>query len=669
MRAQIGTIFNLFERHIAVTCLIGFFSIRLCAQEIYLPNDFAPNVKDYGAVGNGVTDDTQAILNALADGREEGQPVTHYYPRPRTLYFPKGTYLVDKTLEWIGQAYAIQGQGVGATIIKLRNGASGFGSVQSPKAVLKTQMAGNYSHRQNVRDLTIDLGQNNPGAIGIDFIANNSGAIVNVEIIGTNSSGFAGIDMSREWPGPCLLKGIKVIGCQYGIKIGNPIYGITMEKISLENQGVNGIWNNGNILSINQLSISGSNPAIKNQATSSQCVVLNSTLSGSSGFAIENEGYVFADNCTIQGFSGLIQGTSQSGGYTNFSSTRSESRFEPIGAGRLGLAIKETPEFHESNPQKWGRVIYKNNYYFDKPKTDSLIATGISTLYMKGGASLTDWILDVPPTLRRIVGFHTVVNNDRDTALTIRINEPSNHPLIIEQIGYGVRIEHNSSRTVVFKHGKLERYEDSPGAGELFMEDVVTGNLHINHNHNVWIRQFNTETLDGSRTRCTNIGGGAMWVLGIKTEGLGTVISTQGGSQTEVLGGLIYPVREFNATENENPAFEVIDSKASFTYGISGGQSRMYRIQIKETRNGQSREFLSSDMSSRIMPIYSAFYHTLPTVPGMLKNLHSSNIIVSKILPFDGFQPTNGNQKFSLHGRKIPIPSKLTSPHILRFKQ
>ncbi|CAG8905451.1 unnamed protein product [Penicillium egyptiacum] len=56
------------------------------------------NVKDYGAVGDGVTDDTEAINLAISDGGRCGPdcgPSTIY---PATVWFPKGTYLVSSPI-------------------------------------------------------------------------------------------------------------------------------------------------------------------------------------------------------------------------------------------------------------------------------------------------------------------------------------------------------------------------------------------------------------------------------------------------------------------------------------------------------------------------------------------------------------------------------------------
>lgn len=63
------------------------------------------NVMNYGATGNGITDDTQAIITALTKGRGDNPnapyPTTTYSSstqHPAQVFFPPGTYLVTQTL-------------------------------------------------------------------------------------------------------------------------------------------------------------------------------------------------------------------------------------------------------------------------------------------------------------------------------------------------------------------------------------------------------------------------------------------------------------------------------------------------------------------------------------------------------------------------------------------
>ncbi|KAH7329285.1 LysM domain protein [Stachybotrys elegans] len=56
------------------------------------------NVKDYGAKGDGRTDDTAAINKAISDGGRCGATCGSSTIRPATVYFPPGTYLVSSSI-------------------------------------------------------------------------------------------------------------------------------------------------------------------------------------------------------------------------------------------------------------------------------------------------------------------------------------------------------------------------------------------------------------------------------------------------------------------------------------------------------------------------------------------------------------------------------------------
>lgn len=53
------------------------------------------NAKDYGAKGDGIADDSDAIIEALTSGRS-AKPFTTLHPT--LVYLPPGRYLVSKTL-------------------------------------------------------------------------------------------------------------------------------------------------------------------------------------------------------------------------------------------------------------------------------------------------------------------------------------------------------------------------------------------------------------------------------------------------------------------------------------------------------------------------------------------------------------------------------------------
>jgi hypothetical protein len=71
------------------------------------------NVLDYGAKGDGVTDDTVAINAAVSDGNRCGFQCDSTTTTPAIVYFPPGTYLVSKPIiqyyytQFIGDANQI----------------------------------------------------------------------------------------------------------------------------------------------------------------------------------------------------------------------------------------------------------------------------------------------------------------------------------------------------------------------------------------------------------------------------------------------------------------------------------------------------------------------------------------------------------------------------------
>ncbi|KAG6814278.1 hypothetical protein H0H92_013403 [Tricholoma furcatifolium] len=76
-------------------------SIKHQGSSAYNPDPSYPvfrNVKDFGAVGDGVTDDTVAINLAISSGNRCGgndTPCNSSTLTPGLVYFPKGVYLVS----------------------------------------------------------------------------------------------------------------------------------------------------------------------------------------------------------------------------------------------------------------------------------------------------------------------------------------------------------------------------------------------------------------------------------------------------------------------------------------------------------------------------------------------------------------------------------------------
>ena len=109
------------------------------------------NVKDYGAVGNGVTNDSAAVATAFTAAAGNG-----------ILYFPKGTYLLNSALT-IPDAANVHILGAGKDLTTLK-----FGNLTSSCIVKSSPTTRRFKYQFS--DFTIDnQSKSNAGAIGIDM--------------------------------------------------------------------------------------------------------------------------------------------------------------------------------------------------------------------------------------------------------------------------------------------------------------------------------------------------------------------------------------------------------------------------------------------------------------------------------------------------------------------
>ncbi|MGD1921267.1 MAG: hypothetical protein ACFCAD_21690 [Pleurocapsa sp.] len=205
------------------------------------------------------------------------------------------------------------------------------------------------------------------------------------------------------------------------------------------------------------------------------------------------------------------------------------------------------------------------------------------------------------------MGFESFINLTQDSAATLKVVGDSPQPLIIEGLLLkNVTIEHRGKRPLTIKHTKKATINNFPRSGNLFLEDVQM-DLNLEHPQNVWARQLNAETLHQARTKVSN-NGGNLWILGIKTEGKGTVLETINGGKTELLGTLVYPVQKFDRQDKLEPAFINRDSHHSLIYSVSvHGKDRNYPIQIEETRDGKTKQLRSAELPNLTMPLFVGY--------------------------------------------------------------
>jgi hypothetical protein len=86
-------------------------------------------------------------------------------------------------------------------------------------------------------------------------------------------------------------------------------------------------------------------------------------------------------------------------------------------------------------------------------------------------------------------------------------------------------------------------------------------------------------------------------VLGLKTEGPLTVARTDQGGRTEVLGALLYPVRE---PPPDMPAFIVDGAQGAFIYATSANRpTANYTVQMRLAAGGKNRDWRAADVAAR----------------------------------------------------------------------
>ena len=465
-------------------------------------------VSPYNAKGNG-TDDDAAALQAAISAHVSNVGMA------QTLYLPPGTYKVCDTLEWKsgndwGAFLSIQGAGSDKTIIKLEDGCAGFDSAgpATKKAVLftashgstKTDGAGGSGFRINISDLTIDVGDNNPGAVAIDFIGNNQASISNVNIIAGVNSGYAGILLARSAPGPALLKNIDISGFDYGIYSDEEVAGITIEDLSLNNQRVTGIYNIKQTISIRGIRSQNDVPVIVNtirrglitvidgyfvggaNASDQSAIIDNASIPSctQANGASDGGGGMYIRSVTAIGYQNTLnQLTTPNGDYLSVAqnclantnnlitaetisehSTIPAIKLFPTSAdSSLHLPIELTPTFHDNDPGHWinvldytntqGEYANQNDWLDDTVAIQKAIdaATNVnSTVYFPVGRYILTDTLHLRGSIRRFIGFNvkffpknaTLWNDPANPVAVFSIEDDSN---AVDGIGDVLSIE------------------------------------------------------------------------------------------------------------------------------------------------------------------------------------------------------------------------------------
>jgi hypothetical protein len=598
------------------------------AVDRVVPADAAVNVKtQYGATGNGITDDTAAIQAAINAAIGPGSPKAN-------VYFPSGTYLISQPLEWKkadgtwGAGVSLIGQNRDRSILKLKDAAPGFSNPAASKSMIVTASqnattdgGGNQAFGNYIFDLTIDVGSSNPGANGIDYLASNRGAIRNVVITAAFGSGHIGISMARNWPGPAMIEDVLIRSFDYAAYLSAYQYGMTFENLRLSTQRIAGIDNINNVISIRRMVSRTSRPSIINGNGALATIIDSSLLNGAAGTsAITNQGATFLRNLAIQGYSTLIndRGTPQN------MPANGEYSSSPVMSltgttHSLALTVPETPAVPTFAVTDWVGVGAASNLdaIDDTDAIQAALNSGKPVVYLRpGGQFVVSRTLEVPSTVKALVGFNgliqatTGVFGGTSTAPIFHINGAATDAIAISHLQFRanagvVDVENVGSRTITLTDMHMV---SSPirGGTTWFFDDVEGGaTWTLTTGQRIYARQFNPEQ---PATKVIN-SGATLWILGIKTERTGTVVDSRNGASTEILGGFIYPAEPVPAG---TPGFSSTDSKQSLSFEVAASSaSNRYNPLISTTISDRTMTFpppSSPGTYNSYVPLYADGY-------------------------------------------------------------
>ena len=513
----------------------------------------------YSAKGDGMSDDSDALQAALNEN----------VGRHKVLFFPPGTYLVSRTLTWPKNHNGrenwgftmLRGQDRDACVIRLKDAT--FTDAAQPQAVMRCGGFGSADWFHNyVENLTFDTGNGNPGAIGLQFFSNNTGALRDCRIRSGDGAGVTGLDLAhRDMNGPLLVKDCEVSGFRRGVATGRAVNSQTFERLTLSGQTQLGFHNEGQPVSIRGLKSANTVPALGTYGT---VLLMDATLTGAGNAAQSpaivnyNGGRVFLRDVKTTGYSRAladmqtpdlaaawrITGADRPGSLgpdlVEYSSTPTVSAF-PSPASSLRLPVKETPAPVWEDPARWAVVdSFGADPTGKEDSTEAILRavnSGAATVFFPGSYRCGRTI-PVRGKVRTIIGLGGSLNYGRRDLVNFRIEDGDASVVEIKHFGHlGGGIAIATRRSVMVRSLETHTLAGTTAAegGEVFLEDVVGGNFRFRRQR-VWARQLNIEN---EGTHLTN-DGGDLWVLGYKTERGGTLVHTLGGGRTEILGGFSY---------------------------------------------------------------------------------------------------------------------------------
>ena len=563
----------------------------------------------YNAIPNDGLDDTaaiQAALDAFPNGR-------------RIIYLPNGIYDISDTLNWPAgipgwtdyKHTILQGQSRDGAVLRLKNNAPLFQNPAARRAVIFTGPAPAQRFGIMIRNLTVNTGTGNPGASGVQLNANNFGGMRMVRIVSGDGQGVIGLDFFFTAEiGPLFVQDVEIEGFDYGLRSGDAINGLVLERITVRGQNVAGINPSGQVCSIRGFKsvnavpavIAGTNP-FGGLDTGGACTLLDAKLVGLPGAeslnAITTSAFFYGRNIVSTGYARVLTRPTLAGNANLDAASIAEYQSRsilslfPSPARSLQLPVEDPPVIPLDAPADWANVrsfgAVGNGSTDDTAAFQAAVDSGKPTVFIPpDGYFIINGDVLLRGNVRRFTGTHANVGGSGRLVVAAG-TAPA---VVIERSGFPA-ILHQAARTLIVSSSEVAGIT-STSAGKLFIEDVVTDKVDLqNPRQRVWARQLNTE--NGSATNVINAGA-TLWVLGHKTERGQVKIETRNGGFTELLGAHIYSTDGTKTT----PLFTIDDASASFAcVAESNFSSTNYTEWVREKRGTTTNLLLDTGVPFR----------------------------------------------------------------------
>lgn len=612
-----------------------------------------PNIEGCKRVTDRLEAATEDFIyeNSFENRRENGRNFAVFpdrMPPSRILYFPKGTYLVSNTICYhfdnlqnglgveMNWCIRFQGEFRDECIIKLADESAGFefGS-RKPVVSFMRGFDSNVSMSNYFRNLTIDVGAGNPGAIGLNFFCSNDGAVRDVRILSSDPErkGYCGLTSLGNGVTGCLLKNIEVVGFEFGIQLTSLHDYVVMENIRVSDQRAIGIRLENTVAVLRNIQSENEKEALHVDGETAHVHLLDSHLAGGHSVRpaiVHAKGVFFARNIRCDGYLCGIGPMACSVWPTDitvpgthieeYSSHGIQTVEKTAEVRSLNLPIEDLCIDWIADPSEWVHPkIYgavADGVSDDSDAIQAALDSGKSVVYFQPGDYVINRPLRVPKTVKRINGmFVDIVAGEEIKSMAdvgmFTIGEDSDEPLLIEDFfsfernfGKHFFVEHAAKRTLKLRDMHLQAcaaYRNSVSGSRVYLENIATTTGLFNSEYErpcfhfvgqqVWARQLNPEYAE----RKIINDGGSLVVLGYKTEGHGINFSTLNHGQSEILSGIL-----LFGGNNEVPCLLNQDSDVGFS-GVTVGriQNHHFPWPIKEIKNGETKRLTAADFPKR----------------------------------------------------------------------